>query len=51
MEEGEEACLDKDRELMNDRISDGRSAPTVLKISELHNFKGWYLKTITEIGY
>ena len=70
MEEGEKEYLDKDRELVNDgisedrsvptefltaklrlqnfwrqkcayRISDSKSAPTLLKIYDLHNLKGW----------
>jgi len=41
MDVGKRAYLDKDRELVNDGISDGRSVPTLLKISDLHNLKGW----------
>jgi hypothetical protein len=40
MEHREKPYLDKDREIKNDSISDGCCTATLLKVSDLHNFKG-----------
>jgi hypothetical protein len=41
MEDKEKPYMAKDKEIMHDIISDDRGTPTLRKISDLRNFKGW----------